>query len=250
VAIVNEAFVRKYFPGEKALGQKLRPGPPARIWKGERLTSFEIVGVVRDTKSAGLNADSDPAYYIPATQAPLQDMTILVRSKGDPLALVPALRNAVWAIDPNQPIATINTMAKIVADSVAQPRLNMLLMGLFGSLALILAAVGIYGLLSYAVTQRTQEIGIRMALGAQFKDVLTLILKQGMILTLIGEAIGLMGAFALARLIRSLLFGVTPNDTMTFVSVSIVLTFIALLACYLPARRATKIDPLVSLRYE
>jgi len=250
VAIVNEAFVRRYFPNEKALGQRLRPSPPARIWRNQRLTSFEIVGIARDVKSAGLNAEAEPAYYLPATQAPLQDMTILVRTKTDPVALVSALRNAVWAIDPNQPIANVNTMEKIVADSVAQPRLNMLLMGLFGALALILAAVGIYGLMSYAVIQRTQEIGIRMALGAQLTDVLKLILKQGMALALIGEAIGLAGALALARLFRTLLFGVTPNDAVTFVAVSCVLTSIALLACYLPARRASKVDPLVALRYE
>jgi putative ABC transport system permease protein len=141
-------------------------------------------------------------------------------------------------------------MEKIVADSIAQPRLNMLLMSLFGALALLLAAVGIYGLLTYAMTQRRQEIGIRMALGAQVTDVLKLVLKQGMALVLIGEALGLVAALALARLMRSLLFGVTPTDAMTFITVFAVLTAIALLACYLPARRATKVDPLEALRYE
>ena len=250
VVIVNEAFVRRFFPHEQALGQHIRPGPPARIWKNQRLTSFEIVGIAHNVKSAGLNAESDPAYYAPASQAPLQDMTILVRTQNDPTALVPPLRNAVWAIDPNQPVGNISTMEKIVADSIAQPRLNMLLMGLFGVLALILAAVGIYGLLSYAVTQRTQEIGIRMALGAQLMDVLKLVLKQGLILALVGEALGLTGAFALTRLIRGLLFGVTPTDTPTFVAVAAVLITVALAACYFPARRAAKVDPLVALRYE
>jgi putative ABC transport system permease protein len=177
-------------------------------------------------------------------------MTILVRTQNDPSAIVPSLRKAVWSIDPNQPIADVSTMEQIVADSIAQPRLSMLMMGLFGALALILAAVGIYGLLSYAVTQRTQEMGIRMALGARVKDVLGLILKQGMMLVLIGEVFGLVGAFALTRLIRTLLFGVTPTDATTFVVVSAVLTGVALLACYFPARRATKVDPLVALRYE
>jgi putative ABC transport system permease protein len=250
VVVVNEAFARRYFPNENAIGQRIRPSPPARIWKNQRLTSFEIVGIARNVKSAGLNADSEPTYYVPATQAPLTDMTILVRTQNDPAAIVPALRKAVWSIDPNQPIADISTMEKIVSDSIAQPRLSMLLMGLFGALALILAAVGIYGLLSYAVTQRTQELGIRIALGAQLTDVLTLVLKQGMTLALIGEAIGLVGAFALTRLIRTLLFGVAPTDAMTFIAVGGVLTAVALLACYIPARRATRVDPLVALRYE
>ncbi len=250
VVIVNEAFARHYFPHEQALGQRLQLSAPARLWSDQRLTSFEIVGVAGDVKSAGLKAASEPAYYVPATQAPLQDMTFLVRTHGDPAALAPALRNAVWAIDPNQPISDINTLEKIVADNIAQPRLNMLLMGLLGALALVLATVGIYALLSYAVTQRTQEIGIRLALGAQVADVLKLILKQGMILVVIGEVLGLAGAFALTRLLRGLLFGVTPTDATTFAAVSAVLITVALLACYIPARRATKVDPLVALRYE
>jgi putative ABC transport system permease protein len=250
VAIVNEAFVRRFFPQEEALGQRIQPGPPQRIWKGQRLTSFEIVGIARNVKSAGFNADSEPTYYLPAAQVPLQDMSILVRTLNDPTMLVPALRTAVSAIDPNQPITNINSLEKIVADSLAQPRLNMLLMGLFGSLAMILAAVGIYGLLSYAVTQRTQELGIRMALGARAADLLKLVLKQGMTMALIGEVIGLAGALALTRLIRGLLFGVTPTDATTFVVVLTVLNIVALLACLVPARRATRVDPLVALRYE
>jgi putative ABC transport system permease protein len=248
--IVNEAFVRKYFPHEPALGHQLRLSPPARIWNNQRFTSFEIVGIARDVKSAGLNGESEPAYYVPATQAPLPDMTVLVRTRTEPNAFVPALRNTVLAIDPNQPITSIATMDEIMTGSIAQPRLSMLLMGLFGGLALLLAAVGIYGLLSYAVAQRTQEMGIRMALGARMTDVLTLVLKQGVALILIGEAVGLAGAFALTRLMRTLLFGVTPTDVPTFAAVAAVLTAVALLACYLPARRATLVDPLVALRYE
>jgi putative ABC transport system permease protein len=250
VAVLNESFVKHYFPNEKALGQRLRPSPPARIWKNQRLTSFEIVGIVRDVKLAGLEAPSEPAYYLPAAQAPLQDMTLLVRTTTDPLSVVGAVRGAVLSIDPNQPISNVSTLEKVVDESVAQRRLNMLLMGLFGALAMLLSAVGIYGLLSHAVTQRTQEMGIRMALGAQVSDVLKLVLKQGMMLALIGEAIGLVGALALTRLIRGLLFGVTPNDVTTFVVVAGVLGIVALLACYLPARRATKVDPLIALRYE
>jgi putative ABC transport system permease protein len=156
----------------------------------------------------------------------------------------------VLAIDPNQAITKIKTMETIVADSIAQERLSMLLMGLFGTLALVLASVGIYGLLSYAVAQRTQEMGIRMALGARMVDVMTLILKQGFGLVVIGEVIGLFGAFAFTRLLRTMLFGVTATDTLTFVAVSLVLTAVAMLACYIPARRATKVDPLIALRYE
>jgi len=250
VAIVNESFVKHYLPNENALGQRMRPSPPKRIWDNQRLTSFEIVGIVRDVKLAGLEAPSEPAYYLPASQAPLQDMTLLVRTTSDPLALVGSVRSAVLSIDPNQPISNVSTLDKVVDDSIAQRRLNMLLMGLFGGLAMLLSAVGIYGLLSHAVTQRTQEMGIRMALGAQVGDVLKLVLRQGMMLALAGEAIGLIGAFVLTRLIRGLLFGVTPNDATTFVAVAGVLAIVALLACYLPARRATKVDPLVALRYE
>ncbi|HSE17326.1 MAG TPA: ABC transporter permease [Pyrinomonadaceae bacterium] len=250
VVLVNESFVKHYFPNENALGQKMRPGPPGRIWRNQKLTSFEIVGVVRDVKLAGLEAPSEPAYYIPASQAPLEDMTILVRTSTDPLSIVGALRQAVWSIDPNQPISNVSTLEQVVDESIAQRRLNMLLMGLFGALAMVLSAVGIYGLLAHAVTQRTQEIGIRMALGAQVSDVLKFVLKQGMMLALAGEAIGLIGALALTRLMRGLLFGVTPNDATTFVVVISILSIVALLACYLPARRATKVDPLIALRYE
>jgi len=250
VVIVNETFLSRYFPDEPAIGQRLRLSPPAMIWQNQRLTSFEIIGIARDVKSGGLNAKAEPAYYVPAAQSPLTDMTILVRTKNNPEAIVPTLRNAVLAIDPNQPITNINTMNKIVADSIAQPRLSMTLMGLFGVLALILAAVGIYGLLSYAVAQRTQELGIRIALGAQVGDVLRLVLKQGMILVLIGEAIGLAGAFALTRLIRGLLFGVTTTDFTTFAGVAAMLAAVALVATFVPARRAAKVDPLVALRYE
>jgi putative ABC transport system permease protein len=250
VAIVSEAFARRFFANEEVLGQRIQPGPPGRIWDGKKLTSFEIVGVARNVKSAGLQAESEPTFYLPAAQAPLQDMSILVRTQTDPRTLVGAVRQTVWSIDPDQPITNVNTLETIVSNSVAQPRLNMMLMGLFGALALILAAVGIYGLLSYAVTQRTQEMGIRMALGAGSIDVLRLVLKQGMLLALVGEAIGLAGAFALTRLIRGLLFGVTPTDIPTFVAVAVVLNIVALLASFVPARRATQVDPLVALRYE
>src|SRR5688572_9838489 len=250
VAIVNESFAKHYFPNENAIGQRIKPSPPGRIWRNQKFTSFEIIGIAHDVKLAGLEAPSEPAYYLPASQAPLDDMTILVRTTTDPLSLVGAVRQAVWSIDPDQPLSNVNTLEKVVDESIAQRRLNMMLMGLFGGLAMLLSAVGIYGLLSHAVTQRTQELGIRMALGAQMTDVLKLVLRQGMMLAIVGELIGLAGAFALTRLMRSLLFGVTPNDALTFVAVIGVLTTVALLACYIPARRATKVNPLIALKYE
>jgi putative ABC transport system permease protein len=250
VTIINEAFARRYFPDETAIGRRLRLSAPARIWQNKKFDSFEIVGIARNVKSAGLKAATEPAYYVPASQAPLVDMLVLVRTQGDPVSLIPTLRQAVWTIDPNQPIANITTMNEVISDNMSQARLNMILMAVFGGLALLLAAVGIYGLLSYAVTQRTQELGIRMALGAQVKDVLQLVLKQGMGLALLGEVIGLVAAFASTRILRGLLFGVTPTDPIIFLAVFQTLALVAFVACYLPARRATKVDPLVALRTE
>ena len=250
VAIVNEAFVRTYMSGERVLGRRIKTNQPPRIWKDDRFAWFEIVGVVRDVKSAGLKEAGEPTYYLPAAQAPLQDMMLLVRTSSEPTAIVSAIQRSVWAIDPNQPIADVTTLEQVISDSVAQPRFNMFLMGMFGVLALLLAVVGIYGLLSHAVTQRKQELGIRMALGANRGDVLKLVLRQGMTLVLLGEVVGLLGAFALTRVMRGLLFGIGPLDAATFVAVVVAATFVALVACYIPARRATKVDPLVALRYE
>jgi putative ABC transport system permease protein len=250
VTIVNEAFARRYFPNENALGHILRLSAPARIWQNKSFDSFEIVGIARNVKSSGLKAETEPGYYVPASQAPLSDMLVLIRTQGDPVALIPSLRNAVWKIDANQPIADIKTMSQIMSDHVGQSRLNMILMGVFGGLALLLAAVGIYGLLSYSVTQRTRELGIRMALGAQVTDVLKLVLKQGLGLALCGEAIGLVAAFVSTRVLRGLLFGVSATNPWIFFAVFQLLAMVALIACYLPARRAAKVDPLVALRYE
>jgi putative ABC transport system permease protein len=177
-------------------------------------------------------------------------MTVAVRTSGDPGSLAGAIRKEVLALDKDQPVTNVMTMDEIISRSVWQPRFYTILFGLFAALALVLAAVGIYGVMSYAVTQRTQEIGIRMALGARAFDVLKLIIRNGMTLITIGVVIGLGGAVALTRLLATLLFGVKPTDTLTFVTVSAVLIFVALLACYIPARRATKVDPLVALRYE
>ncbi len=250
VMIINETFARRFFPNEEAVGKRIQPNPPARIWQNQRFVSFEIVGIARDVRSGGLKADPEPTYYVPASQSPLPDMSILVRTQGDPTALVSPLRNAVLSIDSNQPIATISTLEQIVNDNIAQPRLNMLLMVLFACLALLLASVGVYGLLSFAVAQRAQEIGIRMALGAQVSDVLKLVIKHGMVLVFVGELIGLAGALVFTRLMSGLLFGVKSTDAATFAVVLAGLALVALVACYIPARRAAKVDPLVALRNE
>jgi putative ABC transport system permease protein len=177
-------------------------------------------------------------------------MTVIVRGSADPNQMVAAVREQVKAVDPDQPIYSVRTMDEIRAESVAPERLNLTLLSIFAGIALVLAIVGIYGVMSYTVTQRTHEIGIRMAIGAQPRDVFKMVIGQGMMLTLIGVAVGLVGAFALTRLMTTMLFGVEPTDPATFVSIAVLLTSVALVACYVPGRRATKVDPVVSLRYE
>jgi putative ABC transport system permease protein len=191
-----------------------------------------------------------PEVYFPYQQSPRNFMNLVVHTTADPTSMIPAIRNQVLSIDKDQPVSDIMTMEQRVAKSVASSRFVMLLLGSFSVLALGLAAVGIYGVMAYLVTQRTQEIGVRMALGAQKRDVLKLVVGKGMALAVIGTAIGLIASLALTRLMRSLLFEVTPTDWLTFVITSVVLLTVALLACYIPARRATKVDPLTALRYE
>ena len=241
VVIISETLARRYFPNEESLGKRIGSGPDR--WR-------EIVGVVKDVKHFGLDADTPPTMYFPMSQVPARAMNLVVRTSGDPLSLAPSLRAQVWAGDRNLAIANLSDMKGLVSGSVIQQRFILLLLACFATLALLLAAVGIYGVMSYAVTQRTHEIGIRMALGASMAEVLKLILRNGIVLTLTGVAIGLALAFALTRLMTTLLFGVAPTDAMTFALVSGGLVLVALLACFIPARRATKVDPLVALRYE
>ena len=191
-----------------------------------------------------------PHLYIPILQNPGYAMAVYVRTNGNPAVLTNPLRQQVQAVDPNLPLFGERTMDDLVAASLAQRRFAMQVVGLFGVLALFLAAIGIYGVMAYSVTQRTREIGIRLALGASTANILSWLLRQGMRLTFIGVAVGLIGAFALTRLLRGLLFGIAPTDAATYIVLTLLLAIVALLACYIPARRATKVDPLVALRYE
>jgi putative ABC transport system permease protein len=246
VGIANDATVRQYFPNEDPLGKRIRWARDPEIhW-------ITIVGVVADIKHFGLDLPDLPTLYSPYTQiAPWKRwMTFVARTQSEPASLAQVVKQEIWKADSQLPVSKVKTMNDVAAASFAARRFNMLLLAIFAGLALVLAAVGIYGVMSYTVTQRTQEIGIRMALGARTTDVLNLIIRNGMTLTLLGVVIGLAGAFALTRLLTTLLFGVKPTDKPTFVAVSAVLILVALLACYLPARRATKVDPLVALRYE
>jgi putative ABC transport system permease protein len=199
----------------------------------------------------GLSQDSKRVQgYFPFAQIPRGNMTVILKAAGDPNQLIAAIRQQVKAIDPDQPIYNIRTMDQIRAESVAPERLNLTLLSIFAGIALVLAIVGIYGVMSYSVTQRTHEIGIRMAIGAQPRDVFRMVIGQGMMLALIGVAFGLVGAFALTRLMTTMLFGVEPTDPATFAAIAVLLTGVALVSCYVPGRRATKVDPVVSLRYE
>ena len=246
VGIANDAMVRHYFPNEDPLGKRVR-------WARNSTTEWiMIVGVVGDVKHFGLDLPEMPALYSPYTQIEpwKRWMTFAVRTQSDPAAMAASVKQQIWKVDSQLPVTKVQTMDEVSAASFAARRFNMLLLAIFSSLALMLAAVGVYGVMSYAVTQRTQEIGIRMALGAQMGDVMKLVLKSGLVLALIGVGLGLAGALALTRLMTSLLFGVEPTDGATFAIVTVCLLVTALIACYLPARRATKVDPLVALRYE
>ena len=244
VAIINATLARRYWPNDDPIGKQIKSGFEGGSWAS-------IVGVVGDVKEQGLELPTHLEMYRPYEQVPRPSSLILmVRTEAEPTSLAAAIRKEVWSVDKNVPVANVQPLTQVISESLAARRSTMLLLAAFASLALLLGALGIYGVMSYAITQRTKEFGIRMALGAQTGDVLKLVVTNGMTLSLIGVGIGLGGAFALTRLMTSLLFGVTPTDGMTFASVSVGLLLVALLACYLPARRATKVDPLVALRYE
>ncbi|MGH9939226.1 MAG: FtsX-like permease family protein, partial [Blastocatellia bacterium] len=243
VAVINETMAKRFFPGEDPIGQRIH------ITNGPT-TYREIVGIVGDVKQSGLDQDTALQTYEPYTQQPFTFMSLVARTSGDPTSLNAAIRAQVLQLDKEQPVSSIATLDRLVSTSIAQQKFSMLLLGVFAAVAMVLAAVGIYGVLSYAVTQRTHEIGIRMALGAGRPAVLRLVIGHGMTLTLIGIAAGLAAAFLLTRLMSTLLFGVSATDPLTFGVIALLLVTIALLACWIPARRATKVDPMIALRFE
>ena len=243
VALVNKAFAHRYFPAGDAVGKRVGFGCKQGLCR-------TIVGVVGDVKQQSLTGAAAPEIFLPQSQFVMNGMTVFLRTTAEPLSLVKTVRSEVFALDKNQPIYRVQTLSQRVHDTVADARALMFLFGAFALLALLLATIGVYGIISYSVGQRTHEIGIRMALGARSADVVKLIMANGLLLTVAGIALGTVGAVVLTRFLKSLLFGVTPTDKLTFVVVGFLLLVVALLACLVPARRAAKVDPLVALKYE
>jgi putative ABC transport system permease protein len=243
VVIINDVFARRYFPDQDPIGKRIKFDPKAA-------NAITIVGVVSDVRYSALDVEPGPEMYFPHEQTPSPQMVLVIRTTIDPMSLVNAVRNKVLLVDKDQPVSHIQTMPEIASRVVAEQRLTMLLFAAFAGFALVLAAVGIYGVLAYLVTQRRHEIGIRIALGAQRGDILRLIVRQGMALAVLGLGIGVAASYVLTRLMVSLLYQVYPTDPPTFAAVSLLLVAVALLASYIPARRATKVDPMVALRCE
>jgi putative ABC transport system permease protein len=245
VTIISEAMARRYFPGEDPVGQHLKHG-------GRALNNpyMEIVGIVGDAKYEGLDHETGPVYYEASSQAPARPMWVLLRTRADARTLVSAASKAIGELDPDVPVARVSTMAQALSESVSAPRFRSLLMAIFAATALLLAAIGIYGVISYSVSQRTQEVGVRMALGATPGTVLRLVVGQGCRLACAGVALGLAGAFGLTRVLKKMLFGVTATDTMTFAGVALILGAVATLASLVPACRAARVSPVTALRHE
>jgi putative ABC transport system permease protein len=244
VAVINEAMARRYWPGEDPIGKRLNIGDP------EKTPWITVIGVVRDARTGGLDKEPYPQMYVPSAQFPYRAMTFVARTSGDPTSIAPALRHELAALDKDLPLYNVRTMEQVLCDSVSRRRFQMILIAAFAGVGLLLAAVGIYGVISYGVAQRRHEIGVRMALGARAADILKLVVGQGLGLTLAGVGLGLAGAFVLTRVLSSLLYGVSATDPLTFACVAVALLGVALLACLVPARRATQVDPMIALRYE
>ncbi len=245
VTIIDESLAREYWPQQSPLGKRVRFGPPE-----DNEPWHTVVGVVGTVRHERLDAETRKSVYLAHRQIPVNGMALAVRATANPASLAGAVRGQVKELDPDLPVTKVLTMEEVIAQSVWQPRLYTILFGVFAAVALLLAAVGIYGVMAYTVTTRTHEIGVRVALGAQTRDVLRLIIGQGMRLALVGVALGLVGAFALTRLMKNLLFEVKATDPLTFAALATLLALIALAACWIPARRAAKVDPMVALRYE
>ena len=244
VVVISEALARKYFPGEDPIGHRIA------IYMKDDPEPTEIIGVVADSKTNALDEETQPMVYWPHAELAYGGMTIIARTTGDPLSLAAAAQREIQIIDKDQPVSEVRTMEGWLSESVARTRFGTFLLSVFAAVALLLAAVGIYGVMAYSVTQRTHEIGIRMALGAQRRDLVRMVVGQGLTLTLIGVGLGLVAAFGLTRVMTSLLFGISATDPATFGGISMLLALAALLACLIPARRATRVDPMVALRYE
>jgi putative ABC transport system permease protein len=237
-------FAQQHFPNQDPLGQR------ATIYMKDDNQPCEIIGIVGDSKHMNLDAAIRPMAYWPHPELASSSMTFVIRMQGDAASITPAARNVISALDPEQPVADARTMESLIGTSVARARFNTLLLAVFAIVALLLAGVGIYGVMAYSVEQRTREIGVRMALGARAADALWLVVRRGMALALAGVAIGVAASFALTRLIKALLFDVSATDPLTFAGIPLLLAIVALLACLIPARRAAKVDPMVALRYE
>jgi putative ABC transport system permease protein len=244
VVLISESMARRDFPGENPLGKRIT------VPMSENPVPTEIVGIVGDVRYDSLVDEAAPTVYFPHPDLVYDAMTLVIRTTGDPGDMVPAVRRVLRSIDPNQPVSDVRTMDQVMSQTVGRARFNTVLLGLFAALATLLATAGIFGVMNYSVTLRTREIGLRMALGAPQKQVLMLILKQGLLLTSIGIGIGLLAALALTRLMSGLLFGVGSTDPATFAAIVLLLTAVSLIACYIPARRATRVDPLIALRYD
>jgi putative ABC transport system permease protein len=260
VVVINQAAVEKFFPGENPLGQRIRLGLPDNLLPPdtppmEKHAWLTVIGIVKNHQPVALGLPYLPGAFLPMAQAPreptlLNAETIMLRTAQDPEALISAVRQRLRGLDPDQPILRIATVDARIADSLKPQRFNTTLMSLFAALALMLAVVGLYGILAYTVVQRTHEIGIRLALGAQSGNIIAMVMKQGLSLTLLGLMLGLAGAAVLTRLLERLLHSVSVTDAPTFIAIALLLLAVALLACWIPARRATKVDPLVALRHE
>jgi putative ABC transport system permease protein len=246
VTVINETLARQFFANQDPIGRRMKIGGTER----PKTAWMEIVGVVKDVRYDGLNNTPDPAYYLPYLQVPVRGQDFVIKTAGDPSALISAVRAEIRAVDADIPLTRVTTMTERLSQAVGGQRFQTLLLGIFAGIALLLAAVGIYGVLSYSISLRTHEIGVRMSLGASRPDVLKMVIREGMVLAIVGAAIGLTGSFALTQMMSGLLFQVSPHDPVTLVAVSALMLGVALLACFIPARRATRVDPMVALRYE